>query len=50
MLSEGMTVEAISISKATIAGLELTAKQAGFDHVSPQLEMNGVCNHCMATM
>ena len=48
--SECQKVEEISISKATIAGLELTAKQAGFDHVSPQLEMNGVCNHCMATM
>jgi len=40
-------VEEISISKSTIDVLEKSVEHAGFHLVSPQLEMNCVCEACM---
>ena len=39
-------VEEISIPKPTIAVLQKNVEQAGFHLISPQLEMNCVCNDC----
>lgn len=43
------TVKEISISKSTIAELKKNVEQAGFYLVSPQLEMNCICEVCMAS-
>ena len=40
-------VKEISISKSTIAVLQKSVEHAGFHIVSPQLEMNCVCEACM---
>lgn len=40
-------VEEISISKSTIAELQRNVAEAGFHLVSPQLEMNCVCESCL---
>ncbi len=44
---ECQCVEEISISKATIESLQKNVKDAGFKLISPQLEMNCVCNNCI---
>lgn len=41
-------VKEISINKTTITELEQNVEQAGFHLVSPQLEMNCICNDCAA--
>ena len=41
-------VEEISIPKQTIDALQQKVVQAGFRLISPQLEMNCVCNDCSA--
>ena len=41
-------VEEISISKPTIDALQQTVESRGFRLISPQLEMNCVCNECDA--
>ena len=43
---ECQRVEEISISKSTIEGLQNNVKQAGFHLISPQLEMNCLCDSC----
>ncbi len=40
-------VKEISINKSTIAELQENVEQAGFRLVSPQLEMNCVCEGCL---
>lgn len=40
-------VEEISINKSTIVELQKNVEQAGFHLISPQLEMNCVCDNCM---
>ncbi|WP_086933837.1 Fur family transcriptional regulator [Agarilytica rhodophyticola] len=42
-------VREISISKTTIEELQLNVEKAGFHLMSPQLEMNCVCDACMAS-
>lgn len=46
--SECQKVEEISISAATVAGLQKNVSEAGFHLLSPQLEMDCLCNQCMA--
>ena len=41
-------VEEISIPKPTIDALQKTVESRGFSLISPQLEMNCVCNDCNA--
>lgn len=41
-------VKEISINPSVIAELQLGVKEAGFELVSPQLEMNCVCDDCIA--
>ncbi len=41
-------VKEITINKSTIAELQQTVEQAGFHLASPQLEMNCICDDCMA--
>ncbi len=41
-------VKEISISKSTLADLKKNVEKAGFYLVSPQLEMNCLCDDCMA--
>ena len=40
-------VKEISISKSAIAELQENVEQTGFQLVSPQLEMNCICQACM---
>lgn len=40
-------VKEISIKKSTIDALKINVEQAGFHLVSPQLEMNCICNNCL---
>ena len=42
-------VEEIRIKESTIAELQASVKQAGFHLLSPQLEMDCICNTCMET-
>lgn len=42
-------VEEINISKATVGELQKNVEQAGFHLVSPQFEMNCICDSCMAS-
>ena len=42
-------VKEISISKSTIMKLQKNVEDAGFYLVSPQLEMNCICENCMAS-
>lgn len=39
-------VEEVSIAKATIDALQVNVEEAGFHLISPQLEMNCMCNDC----
>lgn len=39
-------VKEISINKSTMSELQNEVKQAGFQLVTPQLEMNCICNSC----
>ena len=39
-------VKEISISKSTINGLQQSVEEAGFRLLSPQLEMNCLCENC----
>jgi Fur family zinc uptake transcriptional regulator len=39
-------VEEISISKATVTSLKRSVENAGFSLVSPQLEIDCICNSC----
>jgi len=41
-------VKEISINQNTIAELKQNVEHAGFQLVSPQLEMNCICNNCAA--
>ena len=41
-------VKEISINKSTITKLQKNVEEAGFYLVSPQLEMNCICESCMA--
>lgn len=41
-------VKEISIKPATIAELQTTVQEAGFKLISPQLEMNCLCEDCFA--
>jgi Fur family zinc uptake transcriptional regulator len=43
------TVKEITINKSTITELKNTVKNAGFQLVSPQLEINCICNDCLLT-
>ena len=47
--SECQMVKEISVKKKMIDELQLNVKKAGFNLVSPQLEMNCVCDACMKT-
>ena len=40
-------VKEISIDKSTIAELQKSVEQAGFQLISPQLEMNCICEACI---
>lgn len=40
-------VKEISINKSTMSELKSDIEQAGFQLVSPQLEMNCICNNCI---
>lgn len=40
-------VKEVSINKATMSALENDIEQAGFQLVSPQLEMNCICKSCL---
>ncbi len=42
-------VKEISINKSTIVELQKNVEDAGFDLISPQLEMNCICENCMAS-
>jgi Fur family zinc uptake transcriptional regulator len=42
-------VKEITINKSTITELQSTVKNAGFQLVSPQLEINCICNECLAS-
>ncbi len=42
-------VKEITIDKSTINDLKMNVEQAGFQLVSPQLEMNCICNQCSPT-
>lgn len=42
-------VKEVSIPKPTIKQLEKNIEQAGFQLVSPQLEMNCICSDCMSS-
>lgn len=44
---ECLKVKEISISKSTIDELKKNVQDADFNLVSPQLEMNCLCNQCM---
>lgn len=44
--SKCQKVEEISISEETITSLQTNAKDAGFYLLSPQLEMNCICDKC----
>ena len=44
--SQCQKVEEISISKSAIAEFQRNAEHAGFHLVSPQLEMNCICDNC----
>ncbi|MDG2045840.1 MAG: transcriptional repressor [Halioglobus sp.] len=39
-------VEEINVSKSTIQSVRLSVEEAGFDLVSPQIEMNCLCHDC----
>ena len=39
-------VEEVNVSASTMSGLRLSVEMAGFSLVSPQLEMNCLCNNC----
>ena len=39
-------VEEVSVSKATIKSVRLSVEEAGFDLVSPQIEMDCLCHDC----
>jgi Fur family transcriptional regulator, zinc uptake regulator len=41
-------VKEISVKPSTIADLQITVQEAGFKLISPQLEMNCLCNDCLA--
>ncbi len=43
-------VKEISISKSTISKLRHGVEEAGFQLVSPQLEMNCVCENCLSNV
>ena len=45
--SQCQKVKEISVSKSSIAELEKNVEQAGFHLVTPQLEMNCICESCM---
>lgn len=47
---ECQKVKEIRISKSSIAELEKSVEHAGFHLVSPQLEMNCICENCMANV
>lgn len=42
-------VKEITVNKSTINELNQSVEQAGFKLVSPQLEINCICNDCLAT-
>ncbi|MCT8988442.1 Fur family transcriptional regulator [Shewanella phaeophyticola] len=42
-------VKEIIVNKSTINELNQSVEQAGFQLVSPQLEINCICNDCLAT-
>lgn len=42
-------VKEITVNKSTINELNQSVEQAGFQLVSPQLEINCICNDCLAT-
>ncbi|GGP68439.1 Fur family transcriptional regulator [Shewanella saliphila] len=42
-------VKEITVNKSTINELNQSVEQAGFKLVSPQLEINCICNECLAT-
>lgn len=46
--SQCQRVKEIGISKSTIAALQRNVKDAGFHLISPQLEMNCLCESCIA--
>lgn len=48
--SECQKVEEISISKSTISELQKNVEHAGFRLVTPQLEMNCICEDCLASV
>ena len=43
------TVKEITVNKSTINELNESVEKAGFQLVSPQLEINCICNDCLAT-
>ncbi|TQV88561.1 Fur family transcriptional regulator [Aliikangiella coralliicola] len=45
--SKCQQVEEITIKKSIIENLQLNVEKAGFRLLSPQLEMNCLCEHCM---
>lgn len=46
--SQCQKVKEVSISQSTIAELRQNVEHAGFHLASPQLEMNCICDNCMA--
>ena len=40
-------VKEVSVKPSTIAELHANAQKAGFELISPQLEMNGLCDDCI---
>ena len=42
-------VKEITVNKSTINELNQSVEKAGFKLVSPQLEINCICNYCLAT-
>ena len=43
------TVKEVSINQSTINDFKKNVEQAGFHLISPQLEMNCVCDNCLET-
>jgi len=41
------SVKEVSVSQTTIEELQQTVEKAGYQQVSPQLEINCLCNQCM---